>query len=613
MSRAPIFLDRAADLTLQDQIRRKLVEAIASGAMRPGSKAPSSRLLAGQLGVSRNTVVLAYQKLVSEGVLVGRERSGLYVAADATPGTLGIWEQRSDDALPVIDWSARLSPRQPGRESWRAESPDWRRYPYPFIDGLLDTSLFPLAEWREAVRQAVSVRETASWASEQGDTDDPDLVEQIRTKLLPRRGITARPDEILITIGRQQALWLALRVLARRGRVLGIEEPGSPEVRAVAIDQRWVVKPLPIDREGLLVGPQCAGCHVVATTPSHQTPTGVILSQSRREALLRVAAERDFLILEDDIECETAYEQQPLPALRGMAGGERVIYAAGLAKVLEPGLQLGFLVAEAEVIAHARRFRRLVAGQPPGFNQRAGAIFLASGAYDSTLRRIGASFRQRRLALRDALNHYLPQSIEVGAVGGGTTYWVRGPKWVDAAHLAIEAARRGVLIETVDRFYADDPPGNLFRLSVTGLPVEQIRPGVALLAELIHEMKGGRRERRAPPLRQPELGRALTGAVLLYKTVYGDPCTIELLPGGLMRGRAGFAAEDCDEGRWWLEGDLWCRRWDQWAYGETSQYEIAIDGPTIRWIRPGGREVDSAVYIAPSMAPLTHSTPNLAP
>ena len=599
MSRPLLFLDTDSDLSLQDQVRRKLVEAACAGAFPPGKRLPSSRALAAQLGVARNTVTLAYQKLLDEGLFVSRERSGIYADHDMLRGLTAVQSVAGGrEPAPSSRWRGRFKSGE-GDEPVARQMPNWRQYPYPFIDGLFDASLFPVAEWREASRQALAVRDIGQWSMDGGDADDPMLIEEIRTKVLPRRGIRARPDEILITIGAQQALSIVSQMLIDRTRVVAIENPGYPDMRRLARDRGARLVQQPVDDEGLVVDRRLDDCDLVYVTPSHQFPTGVMMTKARREALLKKASARDLVIIEDDFDCETNDLDEACPALRSLDRDDRVIYVAGFSKVLGPGLRLGYMVASAEVIAEARRLRRLSILHPPLNNQRAAAHFLSMGHYDATMMRLGRLFRERRTALRDALNHYLQQSVAIAPLRGGATYWVRGPDHLDVEAFAAEAERRGVLIEPVGPYYADrKAPRNIFRLGVTSLPIDRIRQGVAALADLMRDLPGTARafpETASARLSGAALQAAMSGAVLLCKTVYGDPCTIELLTDGRMVGRAGYANEDCDEGRWWVEGDVWCRQWVRWSYGETSRLMTAIVGDRIGWFDVGGRLVDTAV------------------
>ncbi len=594
--------DRQAS-TLQHHIRQMIVEAILSGAYPPGARVPSSRKLARQLGVARNTVVLAYQQLVTEHYLTPQQGSGFYVSNKPFKGKLRIERVggRTEPA-PTAHWSSRFRRMAPRPTGYRYP-PDWQKYPFPFIEGCFDRSLFPAAEWREASKLALGLREIEQWSASTGDSDDPMLVEQIRTKVLPRRGINARPEEILITLGTQQALHLIADLFVDHSTRIAFEEPGNPSMLQLLEGRGATVMHQPVDQDGILVNSWLDICRLVYVTPSHQRPTAVTLSIKRRQALLELAKMHDFIVVEDDFECEANYPDDAYQALRGMPGGDRVIYVGNFSRVLAPGLRLGFMVAAPEVIAEARRLRALAIRHPPQNNQRTAALFLALGHYDTTMLRLGRIFHERLTALRDALNHYRPHAISIAPVRGGTTLWVSGPDTLDSAELAKRAEARGVLIEPVGHYYASaGAASNVFRLGITGIPIERIREGVATLAQVIREMGA-----TAPvpsealkPLKGTALRRAVAGATLLYKTVYGDPCTIELQENGTMTGRAGYANEDRDTGRWWIEDDRWCRQWTSWAYGEVSRFFVQVKRDQILWLNEAGRLVDSAVLVPPA-------------
>lgn len=594
-------VDADAPLSLQHQIRGQILDAILNGVFRANRRLPSSRDLARQLGVARNTVVLAYQQLVADGHLVSRERSGLFVNESGMKGfalkrSVGRTDERCD-----IDWGAHIHTSSPARETYRCP-PDWQRFPYPFVEGRFDRSLYPIAEWREVQRLALSARQADDWSRDSGEIDDPLLLSELCEKILPRRGIKARPDEVLLTGGTKEGLHLIVELLVASGMKVGVEEPGNHELVELLKRKGAHVVPGRVDDHGLLPAPQLASCGLLYVTPSHQRPTAATLSMSRRADLLHLAEENDALVLEDDFECETNYLDDAYPALRGMDRGERVVYVASLSRAISPLLRLGMIVAAPEIIREARRLSHLISRPPPLSTQRAAAFFLSLGHYERTMVQLGRTFRERLVALRDALNHYLPQTVAIAPVRGGTTLWVHGPEGVDARDLARAAESHGVLIEPVDHYYASDtPPSNVFRLSITGIPKERIRPGVAALSNVIRELSAGSLVTLDPGkahwLKARELQRIIPGATFLYKTVYGDPCTIELHRGGRMVGRSGYANEEQDEGSWWIENDLWCRRWDNWAYGETAKYRTRLEYDQIQWFNEAGRLVDSAVFV----------------
>ena len=602
-SAAVVHLDALSGVGLQRQIRQQLIDRIVRGDFAPGHKLPSSRELARQLGVARNTVVLACQQLVADGHLISRERSGLYVSDDAikNPALSERVMRRAESDVSGLVWQTRINSPSLTAGEYRSP-PDWQKFPYPFVEDRFDRSIFPVAEWREVNRLALGVKEAQEWSTDAGATDDPGLVREICDKVLTRRGIRAQPEQVLLTSGAQEALHILTELLVGPGSKVGIEEPGNLIMRQLLTRRTAVLSCLSVDQDGLIVPKKLVEADFVYVTPSHQRPTGATLSMDRRVQLLHKAEKEDFVIIEDDFECETNYLDDAFPALRGLSGGERVIYVAGLSRALSPGLRLGFIVADAELIQEARNLRALIARQPPLSLQRATALFFSVGHYDRTMRRLGHVFRERLIALRDGLNHYLPKTATIAPVRGGTTIWVQGPDNLDAADLARAAEARGVLIEPVSQYFAaSEAPRNIFRLSVTGIPVDKIRPGMVALSDLIHEMSSGRNlwldPERTALLSNAELRKIIPGATLLYKTVYGDPCTIELHRDGEMIGRAGYANEDQDRGRWWIEDGKWCRQWTNWAYGEPSRYRTQIKGGRISWFNEQGRLVDSAIFV----------------
>ncbi len=472
--------------SLQAQIRELLVDAILGGHMPGGSVLPSCRRLALQLGVARNTVVLAYQQLVEEGFLVARERSGYYVNADILAGRVA--REPVAPARPaLLDWRRRLK-FVPSAQRNIVKPKDWQRYPYPFIYGQFDPALFPVADWRECAREALSITAIHEWARDSIDRDDPLLIEQIHTRVLPRRGVWAEPEEILITVGAQQALYLIAHLLLDGCTTVGIEDPGYPDARNIFASRTSAVLGLPVDAAGLVVDQRLDACDYVFATPSHQSPTTVTMPLARRQALLARATAGDFVIVEDDYESETNYVGEPTPALKSLDHTGRVIYVGSLSKTLAPGLRLGYMVAPVEFIREARALRRLMLRHPPANNQRAVALFLARGHHDSLVRRLSHAYRDRWQVLGNALARYLPDSARVPSFGG-TSYWVEGASALDARALAERARQRGILIEPGDvHFLSETPPHNCFRLGFGSIPVDRIEAGIRSLAELVRQL-----------------------------------------------------------------------------------------------------------------------------
>ena len=226
-----INLDPKSDASLQAQLRQSVVEAILSRAILPGDKLPSSRALADQLGISRNTVVLAYQALIDIGFIEARERSSHVVSGEAPVGNL---EPPVDDEGAAmlggkVNWDDKLvsfcSDIRPV-----AKPLNWREYPYPFVYGQVDDEPFSLTAWRDCARQALGMRNFGRMVGDFGLSDDPMLVNYICSRSLPRRGITARPEQILVTLGAQNALYLVAQLLVSLERRVVIEDPAYPDL-----------------------------------------------------------------------------------------------------------------------------------------------------------------------------------------------------------------------------------------------------------------------------------------------------------------------------------------------------------------------------------------------
>lgn len=481
-------LSAQSGMSLQGQIRQMLVSAILDGQLPVNTPIPSSRELADQLGVARNTVVLAYQQLADEGYLVSRERSGHFV----NPGILGgkvakrsAPEEPAADSAP--DWSARFRFR-PSAQRNIVKASDWQKFPYPFLYGQFDASLFPISDWRECCMKALSVMDIRDWAPDLIARDDASLVQQIRTRVLPRRGVWAAEDEVVVTVGVQQALYLLADLLVSAETTVGMEDPGYPDARNIFASRTSRLIGLPVDGEGLVIGDALKQCDYLCVTPSHQCPTTVTMPLERREALLRLAETADFVVIEDDYESENSYSGTPIPALESLDRNDRVIYIGSLSKTFAPGLRLGYIVGPRELIREARALRRLMLRHPSAFVQRSFALFLALGHHDALLRRLSIAYRERAQALAEAIARHLPETTHV-PITGGASCWVTGPEGLDARALAEAAAARGVLIEPGDVFFmAEPPPGNCFRLGFSSITLDRIEPGIRLLAELMRQV-----------------------------------------------------------------------------------------------------------------------------
>ncbi|MEW6644839.1 MAG: PLP-dependent aminotransferase family protein [Pseudomonadota bacterium] len=476
-------LDRGGAF-LQLQIRQMIVTAIEDGRLPLGLRMPSSRDLAAVLKVSRNTIVIAYEQLVDQNFLVSRERSGYFVAGlpkhidervPAPAAAVGAEDAR---------WSSRFALTPSARRNI-VKPLDWQSYPYPFIFGQFDPSLFPTNDWRESARAALSVPEINNWARDLIDGDDPALIEQLQLQVLPRRGIRARSDEIMMTIGAQHALYLIAKLFISPTTRIGMEEPGYPDARNIFGLLTKNVIPLQVDAEGLVPDAAFESCSLAYVTASHQCPTAVAMPLARRQEVLRAAQARGVVLIEDDYDSELMPEGEELPPLMSLDRNRNVLYVGSLSKVLAPGLRLGYVVAPAPVIRELRALRRLMLRHPPLNNQRVAALFIGLGHYRSHLQQVARVLGERARLLDRLLPQYLPDCTwSRGA--GSTHYWVSCRPGTDTTQLAAAARAEGVVIEPGDVFSADDHASrHCFRLGFSSIRTDRIEAGIQRLGQVI--------------------------------------------------------------------------------------------------------------------------------
>lgn len=485
-------LDASSDQSLQAQLRQALVKAILDGRIPVDVPLPSSRELARQLSVARNTVVLAYQHLIDEHYLLSHERRGYFVNPAILDGRVDVPRPIDSDKkrpfdepivdqgpVPVLDLLEQRSINRPL---------NWRQFEFPFIYGQADSSLFPVNDWREACRLSLRVDAIERWSQDRVDHDDELLVEQIHTRVLPRRGVWAEKDEILITSGAQNALFLIAQLLLDKDSVVGMEDPCYVDARNIfsLFTQRREL--FPVGERGVQTDERLGRCKMMYITPSHQCPTTTTMPLDARETLLAEAARHDVTIVEDDYESELNFVGKPTPALKSLDTEHRVIYVGSLSKTLAPGLRVGFMVGPRRFIQQARALRRLMYRHPPSNNQRTVAHFLSLGHHDSALLRLAQSFKCRWRVMDEALKRHDVFSA-LAPTFGGSAFWVQLPDRVAAHELEILAAENGIVINAGNHYFAShEGPTNFCRLGFSSIPEERIAEGVDRLAMLVRRL-----------------------------------------------------------------------------------------------------------------------------
>ncbi|MFB9528570.1 MocR-like pyridoxine biosynthesis transcription factor PdxR [Nonomuraea roseola] len=449
----PISLSRDAAPPLSVQLGDWLRGAMRAGALTAGTRLPSSRGLAAQLGVSRTVVTEAYQQLYAEGWLEGRHGSGTFVAdlsADAAPRApqeLAPPETRRVRQAPLID----LTPGDP-----------WVRD-------------YDAAAWRRAWRKAADLPP--------GDDPDPYglplLRELLAGHLRRSRAIAVGPENILVTRGTGNGLDLVALALLGPGARAGVEDPGYRVARNVFAARGATIVPCPVDEDGVIVSGLPSDLRVLYTTPAHQYPMGGRLPIPRRERLLAWARRTGAMVVEDDYDAEFRYDVAPLPALYGL-DPSRVVLLGTLSKSLAPDVGVGWLVGEPALLSRIAEIRQNLSDRTSGPVQQAVATLLERGDLDRHLRRMRLEYARRRAAVVEILG---PVCRLRGDTAGLHVLAELPPSVVEA--IVGAAASRGVLLDTTARHHHADSHVHGLVIGYGSASLTEVRRGCQILAELV--------------------------------------------------------------------------------------------------------------------------------
>lgn len=389
--------NRAAATPLRQQVYQRLRRAIEQGVFAPGARLPPSRDHARTLGVARNTVLWALERLRAEGYVVARVGDGSYVAPAAA--ALAAPQRR---AAPPAGTLLSARGRLIADTALRWQPPT--SAPLPFRIGYPAADLFPFALWDRLARQG-GPRGHAALARYLDPAGHAPLREAIAQWLLVSRGIRCLPQQVLVCAGSQQAIDLVARLLLDPGDEVLVEDPGYPGIRACLQAHGLAVRPLPVDGEGLAIAAAARwpAARLAVVTPTHQFPLGVHMSLARRLALLAWARERSAWVVEDDYDGEFQYGPHRIPALCSLADAQRVIHVGTFSKSLHPGLRLGFVVLPEALVDAFAAGKALADRHSPGDAQATLARFIAEGHLLRHLRRMREAYQERQALLVDAL------------------------------------------------------------------------------------------------------------------------------------------------------------------------------------------------------------------
>lgn len=445
-----IEVDSSADEPLHRRLYLAMKRAILDGGLHPGDRLPSTRMIARDFNLSRTTVLNAFDQLSAEGYLEGRTGSGTKVAsyipgdlAVQARGRLGAGQSKS---APKISRRALLDP--PSDLSFLG-SP-WR----PLRPGQPELTLFPQEVWSRLAAK--------HWRRANRDPEHVDslgyrpLRQAISDYVRRLRAVHSDPNQVLITCGAQQALYLAACTLLDPGESVWMEDPGYPRARAAFASAGLKVIPVPIDSEGLTVSAgktREPNPKLVFTTPSFQCPLGTTMSLARRFELLQVANERNVWVLEDDYFSEYRYGTGPIPSLQSIDKNQRVIYIGNFSKSIAPSLRIGYVILPLALVDAFKNVRSTMSRQPPGVEQAVLSEFIMEGHLERHLRATLRVYRERQEALIAAIDRYGKGLLETSPTGTGMYLVAWLQPGVDDQAAARMAARHGVDATPLSSFY----------------------------------------------------------------------------------------------------------------------------------------------------------------
>lgn len=461
------------------QVYLGLRKAVVSGSLRGGEKLPSTRDLAEQLGVSRTSVLAAYDQLLAEGFAVGRKGSGTYVSSHVNAA--GSQAPPRSAQLRVSNFAVSAA------AAWARmnfPAPSEKRLPYDFAYGRSDVEKFPFAMWRRLLLRCA--RKTSVSRLDYGPAGGSvALRDALCVHLRRARAVECDPSQITIVNGSQQALDLISRVLVEKRDPVAMEDPGYQGAREVFRTAGAQLVPVTVDEDGLIPEKLPPKGKMVFATPSHQLPTGAVLPLARRLTLLEWAKRVNAVVVEDDYDGEFHYEGHPLESLQGLDREGRVIYIGTFSRTVFSALRIGYLIAPKRLVPAITAAKWLCDRHTATLEQETLAEFISSGMYERYLRRVRRRNAMRREALLEAIQSYIGERVHVQGDGAGAHVVLWPRRKVSEEAIIAAAAERGVRVYGIGGYYLKKPKRAGFVLGYSRMSEGQILEGIRRLGDLL--------------------------------------------------------------------------------------------------------------------------------
>lgn len=475
-------IDRRSTVPLARQVYEIIRKIILSGALRVGAKLPASRALAKELGLSRNTIIFAFEHLISEGYVVSKTGSGTFVS-DTVPDLPASASVLLEPSL--TDTPAHVTLSRRGADVVRAaqaSSTQWGA----FVAGVPDVSLFPHDIWVRLLKRRWKKPDPNLLTYAHGAGYYP-LRRALSEHLQIARAVRSNPDQVIITNGIHQSISLIANLLADSGQLAWIENPAYWGARTVLQAAGLNTVAVDVDDEGIAPTEQHLQTppHLIFVTPSHQYPLGTVMSLARRRMLLEYARVQRSWIIEDDYDSEFRFDGQPIASLQGLDTHDRVIYVGTFSKTLFPGLRMGYIVLPKALSAHFAIGLSDIYREGRLMDQAVLADFMEEGHYAAHIRRVRVHYARRQALLREAIHEVFGSDWPMSTHEAGLHLVMHLPPGTDDVGIVLAARSLNISVRALSRYYAsgEGRPGLLFGYAC--VPDDQIKPLFHRLVQVV--------------------------------------------------------------------------------------------------------------------------------
>lgn len=427
-----IYIDKSSAVPIYEQLYYSLTNAIHSGSFAPGSKLPATRYLSDELAISRNSVNRAYHQLEIEGYVYAKAGSGFIVNEIPSVGY-------NDEFTHII----HTLPAAPALR-------------YDFDYGNIDNLTFPYKQWRKSVNRTLDSVETCRSILYPDYMGEAALREEIARYLYRSRSVICNPEQVVITCGHQHSVEILANIFESSQKRCGMEDPGYDGIRSVFCNHHYQMHYIPVENDGLDISETMSRpLDLLYVTPSHQFPTGAVLSISKRISLLEWAHNTGAYIIEDDYDSELRYYTNPAPSLQSLDHNERVIYTGTFSKALSPAIRIAYIVLPHALLPRYHEYYHLYGSQVSPLHQLALADFMANGSFERNINRLRTLYRKKQDLLKTAMNEVFGDQITISGDGAGLHLLVNIDTSTPPEILIEKASSCGIKLYSVKPYYAN--------------------------------------------------------------------------------------------------------------------------------------------------------------